>query len=185
MPSTSSRTARLSPSSTDVSSLNICSFNARSVRHKLTEICDFGQTNFINIFAVSEFWLGPTMPDNMLNLPGFQQYREDRNASGGAVCFFIKNDLPCRRRTDLEFLRLQLIWIEAFLKSFSLLVGCCYRPPSSATVFYEMVEKSLDAASKQNVVLVGDFNAKHFCGWKPIRLIKLEIFLRTSLTVST
>ena len=121
---------------------------AHLMRLPSAEICDFGQTSFINLFAVSESWLGPTIPDSMLSLPGFQPYRKGRNASGRGVCFFIKNDLPCRHRTDLEFLGLELIWIKVFLISFSILVGCCHRPPSSATVFYDLLEKWLDAASK-------------------------------------
>ena len=43
----------------------------------------------------------------------------------------------------------------------SLLVGCYYRPPSSTIVLFERLECSVEKASRRDVILVGNFNAKH------------------------
>ena len=43
----------------------------------------------------------------------------------------------------------------------SLLVWCCYQPPSLTIGFYERLECSVEKASCQDVILIGDFNAKH------------------------
>lgn len=159
-----SRKADLNLSQPKLEVINLCSFNARSMRNKMTEISYFVNNHSINVFAVSESWLGPMVPDGHLQLEGFQlPYRKDRNASahGGGVCILVSDDLPCRRRTDLELPELELIWIEVFLKCFPVLIGCCYRPPGASNDFYTLLEKSLEKVLQKNIILVGDFNAKH------------------------
>ncbi len=144
------------------SSLNICSFNARSLRNKMSEVSQLVFDNSIHLLAVSESWLGPTISDNLISLNGFQApYRKDRNEQGGGVCVYASNLLPCKRRTDLERPDLEMVWIEVFYNKLSVLVGCCYRPPNTTVSFYDRLETSLDHASRGNVILVGDFNVKH------------------------
>ena len=46
---------------------------------------------------------------------GFKHYRADRNGNGGGIAAYIRNDLPHRRRVDLESLVIppvELIAIE-------------------------------------------------------------------------
>ena len=82
---------------------------------------------------------------------------------------FLSNDLPAKRRDDLEHPELQLFWVEIYPSSIqfnglihqSLLVGCCYRPPSSTNIFYQYLESVIDKAAEIDIVLLGDFNAKH------------------------
>ena len=51
---------------------------------------------------------------------------------------------------------------RSFLKELPYsLIGCCYRPPNTCDNFYDLLENSLENATKKNVILVGDFNAKH------------------------
>ena len=91
----------------------------------------------VSILAVSETWLGPSIPDCMVTIPGFQPpLRRDRNENGGGVCFYIHNNLSYVRRDDLENCELELIWIEVSDGSATVLVGCCYRPPDSLKSFY-------------------------------------------------
>ena len=66
--------------------------------------------------AVSETWLGPTIPDTSISLPKFQvPFRKDRNEFGGGVCILVADELPCRRRADLESHDLELIWMDILL----------------------------------------------------------------------
>ena len=44
---------------------------------------------------------------------------------------------------------------------YPLLIGCCYRPPNSPMHFYEKLETILDNVVTKNILLLGDFNAKH------------------------
>ena len=43
----------------------------------------------------------------------------------------------------------------------SLLFGCCYRPPHCDQSFYEYLEATLEKVAGLDILLTGDFNAKH------------------------
>ena len=151
---------------TSSQSINICHFNARSIRNKMNEISYFTKQNNIHIITISETWLGPEFSDNYFNLPNFQTvFRQDRNKNGGGVCIFVSDQLSCCRRSDLESQDLELLWVEVFLQQsprtqYPLLIGCCYRPPNSPMHFYEKLETTLDNVVTKNILLLGDFNRK-------------------------
>ena len=143
---------------TSSQSINICQFNARSIRNKMNEISYFTKQNNVHIITISETWLGPEFSDNYLNLPNFQTvFRQDRNKNGGGVCIFVSDQLSCCRRSDLESQDLELLWVEVFLQQsprtqYPLLpIGCCYRPPNSPMHFYEKLETTLDNVVTKNI----------------------------------
>ncbi|KAK3551831.1 hypothetical protein QTP70_028999 [Hemibagrus guttatus] len=73
--------------------------NLRSLPNKMDELLLLSRTNkdFSNSAALcfTESWLNDAIPDNALNLPGFQLFRADRVAEsagksrGGGTCFYI------------------------------------------------------------------------------------------------
>ena len=91
-----------------------------------------------------------------------QKFKSGGDGKGGGVCVFLSEQVYGKRRLDLEEDDLELLWIEIKHRSHPpLLVGCCYRPPSSTMNFYNTLELTLDKIAERNVILVGDFNAKH------------------------
>ena len=89
-------------------------------------------------------------------------FRRDWNSMGGGVCIFVSATLPCRRRGDLEFPALEIVWVEFFnISKRPLLVGCCYRPPSASRGFYNLLEQTLDTVIDHDILLLGEFNAKN------------------------
>ena len=150
--------------------INISSLNARSLCNKLPEVSHFLQTNHIHIMAITETWLNKSIPESVVNLPGYQLvFRRDRHTEpqGGGVCMYIANHLPAKYRTDLEHPNLELMWTEIYpnplsqQKHRSLLIGCCYRPPNSPMTFYEHLETTIDKVLETDIILLGDFYAKH------------------------
>ena len=144
--------------------LNLCTFNARSIRNKMAELSNFIHSHKIHVLAVSETWLSSLDSDGEIILPGFQApFRKDRNTKGGGVCIFLSNQLSGKRRGDLEDPELELLWVEIKLSGYhrSLLVGCCYRPPQSGKLFFEKLEATLNKVINQDILLLGDFNAKN------------------------
>ena len=106
--------------------LNICTFNARSIRNKMAELSNFIYSHKIHVLAVSETWLSSLDSDGDITLPGFQEpFRKDRNTKGGGVCIFLSNQLSGKRRSDLEDPDLELLWVEMKLSGHhrSLFVG--------------------------------------------------------------
>ena len=142
-------------------SVNIATFNARSIRNKIHEIHNFTESSSIHILAVTESWLGPSIPDARVELPNFQApFRRDRNENGGGVSIYLSNNISGKRRKDLEHSDLELMWIE--INSFShrpLLLECCYRPPNSTMTFFEKLETNLENITDKDLLLVGDFKA--------------------------
>ena len=167
--------------------INISTLNARSLCNKLPDVSHFLQTSHIHIMAITETWLNKSIPDSVVNLPGYQPvFRRDRHTEqqGGGVCMYIANQLPAKYRTDLEHPNLELMWTEIYpnplsqQKHRSLLIGCCYRPPNSPMTFYEHLETIIDKVAEtffgtlssllssvehdtNLIFLLGDFNAKH------------------------
>ena len=144
-------------------SVNIATFNARSIRNKIHEINNFTESSSIHILAVTESWLGPSIPDARVELPNFQApFRRDRNENGGGVSIYLSNNISGKRRKDLEHSDLELMWIE--INSFShrpLLLGCCYRPPNSTMTLFEKLETNLENITDKDLLLVGDFNSRN------------------------
>ena len=95
---------------------NIALFNARSLRNKMAQILHFLRANSIHVMAFTESWLGKSIGNNSIELPGFQApFRRDRHENGGGVCLYISENLACKRREDLEQESIELIWVEVYL----------------------------------------------------------------------
>ena len=143
--------------------VKICFFNARSLRNKIAEVSEFVNINNVDILAVVETWFNHL--DRDVTLPGFQPpFRRDRRTKGGGVCVFVSNQIPCIRRTDLESENLELVWIQLFgIYSRPMLLGTCYRPPQFDQTFFELLNQNIDKVVMHDLLLMGDFNAKHSC----------------------
>ena len=118
--------------------------------------------NAIQLLAVTETWLSTSIHDDSITLSGFQTpFRKDRDKIGGGVCIYASTELACKRWEDLETDGLEMIWVEVLnIMKQPLLVGCCYRPPSADSRFYDL-EDAIEKSITCNILLLGDFNAKH------------------------
>ena len=143
--------------------VNFCTFNARSLRNKIAELSLFTKTHKIHVLAVCETWLGDLDTDMSIALPGFQApFRKDRKTKGGGVCVYISDQIAGTLRSDLNHPDLEVLWVEVKPNpKRSLLVGCCYRPPQCDRSFYDYLEATLDKVADQDIILMGDFNAKN------------------------
>ena len=56
-------------------------------------------------------------------------YRNREYGKGGGVAMFLKENITCKHRVDLEGSLAECLWIEIYVKrSKSFLIGCFYRP---------------------------------------------------------
>ena len=94
-------------------------------------------------------------------------YRKDRftDSHGGGVSQAIKKDITITHHTDLDT-KCEIIWTQCQLagkNSKSILLGSYYRPNSSDMESLDQLDASLlkmnDNINKDNVIIVGDFNA--------------------------
>ena len=73
-----------------------------SIRNKFMEISELMSKNFLDIMCLSETKIDGSFPIAQFSLPGFKCHRADRNEHGGGIMAYVRNDLPHRRRSDLE-----------------------------------------------------------------------------------
>ena len=101
--------------------MNMWAFNARTLRNKIQDTWKFPSENTVHLLAVSKSWLGESVPDSSVTIPGFHgPFLNDENERGCGVWLYVSNNIPCRRRTDLERPDLELVWIEIlkFMRKF-------------------------------------------------------------------
>ena len=74
---------------------------------------------------------------------------------------YVKNGIPCKRRTDLELINIEFVWVEVNVRNKRVLVGTFYRPPNSLPLILSDIENSIGLAVDtgiSNIVILGDFN---------------------------
>ena len=56
----------------------------------MAQILHFLRANSIHVMAITESWLGKSIGNNSIELPGFQApFRRDRHENGGGVYLYI------------------------------------------------------------------------------------------------
>ena len=105
-------------------------YNVQSLLHKIGQI-ELELSNF-DVIALSETWLSPAIKDDDIKLANFQDpFRKDRHINNyGGVIVYVRENIPCKRRRDLELQGLESIWLELKLKSKVVLFGLFYRSPN-------------------------------------------------------
>ena len=74
---------------------------------------------------------------------------------------YVKQNIPCKRRNDLELQTLECLWVEISVKNSKILFGLFYRPPDSQVHIWDHINQSLENALDagfENIVVMGDFN---------------------------
>ena len=99
--------------------------NVNSISNKLTLVKYFLSHNNIDILAVTETWLLPSIPDSFVAIPNFKDTSE--NTSKHVTCLYIRNiisyfalDLPVRNIVGVH------------LPSYDAYILAAYRPPSNS-----------------------------------------------------
>ena len=115
-----------------------CCLNARSLNKKIDEPAAFMSVNEVHIAAVTESWLTDEVHDDQISIGGYVIYRKDRmQCRGGGVCVYVSQQLPVRRRLDLEDPDLECMWLwtrpPRLPRPVSAVAVCVvYSPPDSS-----------------------------------------------------
>lgn len=119
-----------------------------------------------DLVCICETWLNDTVLSSEL-LPGYSIFRRDRACkTGGGVPIAVKSDLQSIRHNDLERNATEMVVVEIFTCSKSLLLYTFYRPPGSNNVDLNHLNSSLRSNSESRCVLVvGDFNIPASLDW--------------------
>ncbi len=158
----SSSSSSSSHATLDISNhISFVHYNVQSIALKLevlfAELCDF------DILAFSETWLNPSVIPSDLLFDSFQPpERKDRTGdSHGGVILYIKDNIHYKRRSDLEIIGIECIWIELVLLTKHILFGVYYRPPNTNALQHSRIVDSIHLAVDtgiSDIIITGDFN---------------------------
>ena len=148
-----------------LSGTQIGHLNVYHLPNKIADICLLlNKTPKIHILGLSEAWLSSKHSDDILSIPNYQILRRDTKQRGhtGLVAYIHDSVYPfIRRRTDLEPLNIECIWIELKCSMSSpLLLGYLYRHPDATDEWQENFAQMMDKIQliNRNILLQGDFN---------------------------
>ena len=141
--------------------LKIVHLNIHYLYPKLDEIKLTLSKQDIDILCLCETFLNDTFSENELNIDNYKLFRKDRHTLGGGLLIYIRDDIPCNHRNDLESTSIETLCIEIKQpNSKSFLLSYVYRPPSSKVQWIKdftlIMEKSL--SGEKECIVIGDFN---------------------------
>ena len=119
------------------------SLNINSIRNKFDTIQHMWQCRYIDILALCETKLDDSFPIGQFDVLDYNCVRRDRSSNGGGLMYYIRSDIPHRRRDDLEQavdsqLGLELIIMELMVnhkEKWLYVLG--YKPPDIKKSVFE------------------------------------------------
>ena len=125
------------------------------------------QCRYIDILALCETKLDDSFSIGQFDVLDYNCVRRDRSSNGGGLMYYIRSDIPHRRRDDLEQavdsqLGLELIIMELMVnhkEKWLYVLG--YKPPDiKKSVFENAFQLLCDVIMNEssNIVLLGDYN---------------------------
>ena len=141
---------------------SLCPQSSQKFEDMYSILCIRDKTDII---AVTETWLDKNITDQAIGLPDYQTFRKDRDRNGGGVALYVSHSIPARQITDFDGFNLELVAVETKLNNKTVIVLCCYRPPSKRKqdidnflIDFENVLSLLLVLNPQCFIILGDFN---------------------------
>ena len=140
--------------------------------NKINELQTILASESHDVLCLTETWCDGNIPDNAVNLPGYNIIRNDRqsNQRGGGVACMIKDGIPFKRWHDLESPEFESLWITLrpprMPRSNShILLGVIYHPPKANNwLLSRHICTTIDTIRQKHpnagIMLTGDVN--HF-----------------------
>ena len=115
----------------------------------------------LDILAINETKMDSDVPLDLISLEGYTWVSKNRNRSGGAVGFYIRNSINFPIRPDLGLDDIEALTIEIHkYKTKPFLVTTWYRPPNSPidlSANFENILRLIDIEEKESIIM-GDLN---------------------------
>ena len=157
--------------------------NARSIVNKHDELELYITDEKPDIVGITETWAVESIGDSELNVEGYTMLRKDRiigvKSKGGGVLLYIKNSINVVEREDLLDNKFpECIWCNIVISGEKTLIGVCYRPPDSNKIQDEALFKMINMASREKLLIMGDFNFANLNWEKPESLDHSHLFIK-------
>lgn len=152
--------------STKQKNFKIGHLNARSLSTGFDHFSNLVLENNFDILCVSETWLNANIPTHIINIPGFNFVRKDRNGRGGGIGVYVKNEIKYTSvfANFCTIDGIEYMCTEIKTGNSNLLLCTIYRTPgNNCNVFIEFLDDFLSYVAPQyeNILLLGDINVDH------------------------
>jgi hypothetical protein len=131
------------------------------------------------IIGVTETWAKNDIDDSELYLNGYVMFRKDRENQSdrghgaGGVMLYVKEEIHATERKDIQDDKFrESIWCEIRTHKEKFLIGVCYRVPDTNEEVNNGLFALLNRVSKENVVIMGDFN--YHIDWESMEAERLQ-----------
>ena len=159
----------------DHRAITICHSNIRSVKqvdkNGIKEKMMHIKCNLVGKFKIitlSETWLSRNDTNNDFMISGYQgPFRKDREENAGTIGYggvlaWVKSNIVCKRRHDLEILGIEAMWLEIRSQNKKFFLCVIYRAPTSTAEFWDLLQTNINMVQEINgsrIVITGDLNA--------------------------
>ena len=135
--------------------------NINSLRYKFDELSDLVTRNALDFICVAETKLDSSYFDGIFTIANYRPFRKDNTSLSGGLFAFVRSEIPCQRRPDLECDKLESLCVEVTLANTKWLVACLYRHPQMSNNLFEdemttLVDKII--ALYDRYIIMGDLN---------------------------
>jgi hypothetical protein len=142
--------------------LHLAFLNINHLRPKIDDVKLNLLNNKPNILGLAETFLDTRHDNRQFQQEGYCIERRDREGkTGGGILCYVNENLPYKRRTDLEHADLELVWLEVIYSSTkNVLIGIMYRPPNMKIEWFDSLYNNLEQIHLENkeVIIMGDVN---------------------------
>ena len=140
--------------------------NINSVRHKFDPLREALNNSVLDVLLLQETKLDESFPKCQFEVSDYMMYRCDYKHNSGGLMTHIRNDIPQRRRFDLEICetpagRIELLVVEINFRNEKWIICNLYKQPGTPdNRFVNVYEILLCNIIHENVniVIAGDFN---------------------------
>ena len=110
----------------------IAQLNVNSLRNKFDFLKET-VTGYVDILLITESKLDNSFPTAQFQINGFSSpYRLDRNAHGGRILLYVREDIPSKLLKGTDFKgNLEAMFVEINLRKKKWLLSCSYNPQKS------------------------------------------------------
>jgi hypothetical protein len=101
--------------------------NINSLRNKISEVKDIIQKNSLDFMCIAETKLDDSFKEGTFKLDNYRSFRKDNTSMTGGLYAYVRSDIPCQRRPDLENKTMESLCIEVNLGKTKWLMMCLYK----------------------------------------------------------
>ena len=140
----------------------MASLNITSLPAHIDELRIWIEGQNLDLLAINESRLDPSIPTSLMNIKGYELLRSDRNRSGGGVCLYLRNSITYKNRAELISNEIEALCIKItkpHSKPYAILA--CYGPPDSdVDNFFNKFESIVAKLDNDGIeiFILGDLN---------------------------